>query len=508
MRLSLLLALIMLPIMAGEARPLVVARGADCVGLDPANILDGESAKVSVQIFETLVRFKPGSTEVEPCLATTWKVSEDGLSWDFTLREKVLFHDGTKLDAAAVVFSFQRQMDKGHRAHKGTFEYWSLFSDVSAVEAVGPMAVRFTLKRPFAPFLANLAMFSAAIISPASWDKSGEGIMDHPVGTGPFEFVQWRRRESVTLKAFSGYWGPQPHCPLLVFKVVEKSPVRLALLKKGEADIADGLSPMEIETAAADPSLKLSKAVGMNVAYMAMNANKGPFMNAKVRQAVRLALDRQQMATQLFRGFGQAAASPLPPCMWGIDPSIKAGAPDPEASKKLLSEAGFPEGFTCTLSFGNNPRPYLPEPKKAALLVKNSLKAVGIFVTLEEMEWGAYLEHTKQGKHEMCLMGWNGDNGDPDNFLYTLLSSETAKVPAMNLSFFRDDKVDAWLKEAQVTPLQSAREALYRQVLQRVDELCPMVPLFHAEQVAVHLTGIGGFMLHPDGLRSLGAVQR
>ncbi|MGE4159452.1 MAG: ABC transporter substrate-binding protein [Planctomycetota bacterium] len=508
MRLSLLMALLILPLMAGDDRPLVVARGADCVGLDPANILDGESAKVSVQVFETLVRFKPGSTEVEPCLASSWTTSEDGLTWDFTLRDKVIFHDGTGMDAAAVVFSFQRQMDKNHKAHKGTFEYWALFSDVAAVEATGPMAVRFTLKRPFAPFLANLAMFSAAIISPASWEKSGEGIIDHPVGTGPYMFVEWRRRESVTLKAFKEYWGPQAHCPLLVFKVVEKSPVRLALLKKGEIDIADGLSPVEIEAAAADKDLRLAKAVGMNVAYLAMNADKGPFKDARVRRAVRLALDRSQMALQLFRGYGQVAVSPLPSCLWGTDPSLKAGSADPEASRKLLAEAGCAEGFTCTLSFGNNPRPYLPEPKKAALLVKNALKAVGITVNLEEMEWGSFLEHTKQGKHEMCLMGWNGDNGDPDNFLTTLLSSETAQLPAMNLSFFRDPQVDSWLKEAQVTSKQEAREALYRQVLRRVDELCPMVPLFHAEQVAVHAAGVRGFMLHPDGLRSLGAVQR
>lgn len=494
---------------AQAAKTLVYARGADCVTLDPHNILDGESSKVSEQIFEGLVSFKPGSTDVEPCLATSWTSSTDGLTWDFTLRQGVVFHDGSPLTPEAVVFSFRRQMDPKHPAHKGTFEYWGMFDAVQDVSAQKEGTVRFKLSRPYAPLLSNLAMFSAAIISPKSWETHGEKIFENPVGTGPWVFQSWRRGEGVTLVPNSRYWKKtRPGADRLVFKVVESSPIRLKMLQSGDADMADGISPIDIQRAEQDAALEVVTAVGMNVGYLAFNTSKKPFDDVRVREAMALAIDVERLAKLLYRGYGDAAASPLPPCLWGTDPSLKPRSPDLARAKMLLAQAGHAEGFKTTLVFGNNPRPYLPEPKKCALYIKSALRKIGIDATLEEMEWGAYLEHTKYGKHDMCLLGWNGDNGDPDNFLDVLLSSAKAEIPAMNLSFYKNVEVDAWLREAQKVADIEARTALYQKALRRIYKDVPMLPLGHARQLALVRRGVSGFRLHPNGVRAMPRLDR
>lgn len=495
------------PTPTSEGTTLVWARGKDSIKLDPADITDGESAKVTTQIFDTLVRYKDGSTEVEPGLAARWETSPDGLVWTFTLREGILFHDGTPCDAEAAAFSFRRQMDPAHPAHTGDFVYWrDMFGDVAAVDAPDPGTVRFTLKHPYAPFLSNLAMFSAGVVSPAAFEKYGPEFAQNPVGTGPFVFRKWDRDARITLAANDAYWGGRPEVDRLVIQVVPDNTARYLLLADGKIHLMDGLSPQHAEAVRKDESLALHAAPGMNVAYLAMNNTALPFDDARVRRAAAHALDLAGVARALYLGMADPAANPLPPTVWGHHEGLAPRARDLDAARRLLAEAGVPAGTRVALSAFSNPRPYMPEPSKVATAIRSALKEIGLDCTVEMRDWAEHLAHVQSGRHQMCLLGWSGDNGDPDNFLYVLLDKENAAPPASNVSFYMSEPVHALLVAARRESAVEARAALYRRAQEAIHADCPLVPLVHASQVMASTARLSGFALHPVGLVRLDRV--
>jgi peptide/nickel transport system substrate-binding protein len=487
---------------------LVFGRGADAVSLDPADVTDGESVKAITALFDTLVRYKAGSTEVEPDLATSWTVSDDRKTWTFTLREGVTFHDGSPMDADAVVFSFERQRDPKHEFHQGEFVYWhDQFGFVQKVEKKDDRTVVFTLDRPFVPFLTNLAMFTASIVSPHAFRECkarGVSPASSPVGTGPFELVEWRRGDAIVLKANEHYWGGRPHLDRLVLRTIPANNTRFELLKKGDLQGMDGMNPQDVAVAAAENDLQVLTQPGMNVAYLAFNCKKKPFDDPRVRRACALALDLDRVAKRMFYGLAIPAASPLPPMLQGADPSLHPRAQDRDEAKRLLAEAGHPDGFETTLWTMTNPRPYLPQPDKLAQYVQAALGQIGVKVTIVPKEWASYLEEVQKAEHDMCFMGWIGDTGDPDNFLYVLLDKENANVgTASNYSFYEDEQVHELLTQARVEADPEKRAALYRQAQEKVFADCPMVPLVHKMQDAEFRRTVRGFRLHPTGMLDL-----
>jgi len=494
---------------------LVWGRGQDSVTLDPADATDGESVKAIESIFDTLVRYKDGSTEVEPCLATAWTVSDDHLSWTFTLREGVTFHDGTPLNAEAVAFSFQRQLDPQHPFHDAEFVYWhDQFSFVKDVQAVGDMQVVFTLDQPFVPFLTNLAMFTASIVSPTQFQKlkdagdAGQTFKNNPVGTGPFKLKEWRRGEAVVLEAFEAHWEGRPKLDQVVLRTIADNNSRASLLQKGQLHGMDGINPADVTVLEEDAQVEVVQAPGMNVAYMAFNNLKAPFDDVRVRRACALALDLDRVAERLYYGLAVPARNPLPPTLVGYNAELPARTKDVEAAKQLLAEAGHPDGFQTPLWTMTNPRPYMPQPDKLATYVKNALKEIGVEVTIVQKEWASYLEEIQKAEHEMCFMGWIGDNGDPDNFLYVLLDKKNTEVgKASNYSFYRSDKVHDLLTAARVEFDAAQRAALYHKAQAVIYEDVPLVPLVHNAQVVALRKQVQGFKLHPTGLLRFAAMS-
>ncbi|MBI4575901.1 MAG: ABC transporter substrate-binding protein [Planctomycetes bacterium] len=488
----------------GDApRVLVYARGQDSVKLDPADITDGESAKVTACIFDTLVRFQSESTEVEPSLATSWETSEDGLSWTFHLREGVRFHDDTGLDAEAVVWSFRRQMDPAHpaRAPEATFQYWAdMFGDVVQVEALDPRTVRFTLSRPSAPFLANLAMFSAAVASPRAWEVHGAaGFATHPVGTGPFRFVEWRPGERIALEGFAGHWEGPPRADRLVFKPVSDNRVRLELLRKGDVDIMDGLDPVDLAGVRQDAGLRVVEQPGMNVAYLAFNNQRPPLDDPRVRRALAHCIDKASIVENLYFDTAVPAVNPMPPIVWGHADDLEDRRLDLDEALRLLDEV-LPGRPALTLDVMSNARPYMPEPPKLAIYLQRQFEKVGVRCEVREHDWPSFLQLTENGEHQLCLMGWIGDNGDPDNFLHVLLDASNArKGTASNVSFYTGEEVHRLLDEARGLRDERARAALYQDAQRLIHRDCPMVPLVHATQVVVVRKGVEGLRLHPTG---------
>jgi peptide/nickel transport system substrate-binding protein len=480
----------------------VWGRGADSVSLDPADVSDGESVKVVTNIFDTLVTFKPGTTEIVPWVAKSWETNDDQLVWTFELREDVTFHDGTPLNAEAVVFTFQRQMDEKHPARKPTdkFAYFhSNFKALEKVEAASEFVVRFTLTRPYAPFLAALTLHNCCIVSPAAF-QSGKDFARNPVGSGPFVFESWESDVRIVLKANEKYWNGRPPLDQLIFKPVENNSARLKELQGGGLSGMDNPALTDLAKAQADKRVRLLYRPGINVCYLAMNTLKAPFDDPGVRQAIAYAINKKRLIQAANDGIGEPAVTMCPSSLAGFNDRIVDRTPNPNRAKELLEEAGFDTSRELNLWHMANPRAYIPNPSGVAIQIQQDLKEIGIKVKVTKMDWASYLPKVQGGEHEMCLFGWMADIFDADNFLYVLLDKENAvKGKADNVSFYQSERVHKLLIEAQQSPSWEVRERLYHQVQKIVFEECPVVPLMTLPDFRVVGADVRGYTIYPAG---------
>lgn len=485
---------------------LVYGRGADSVGLDPINVTDGESIRVTHNVFETLLEYDQ-NLELQPKLATEYSSSEDGLTWTFKLREGVKFHDGTDFNAEAVVFNFDRWMDPENPYHQGDFAYYPFLYGgfkgdenhlIEHVKATGDHELEIKLKRKTAPFLSYLAISMFGIASPAAIEKYGEKLNENPVGTGPFMFEEWSRNNTITLAKNPEYWMEgKPYLDKVIFQVIPENAARLNALQTGEIDVLDGMNATDTTIVEDTAGLELLKRPSFNIGYMALNTEKEPFDNPLVRQALNMAIDKDKIVDAFYNGLAETATSPLPPSLWGYDDSLEKYDYNVEEAKKLLKEAGFENGFKTKLHTMSNPRPYLPEPMKIAEAIQSDLAKVGIEAEIVSMEWATYLDDTKAGAHEMALYGWTGVMADPDNFLYPNLSKTNTEKPAQNIAFYKSDEFTALITEARETLDQDKRIELYKQAQQLFQKDAPWVMLAYTTPPLAQADFVEGYVPHP-----------
>ncbi len=502
-----------IPSQPSPVKKLVFARANDSISLDPAKPNDNESFKVTVNIFETLVKYEEEGDGIKPCLALDWKVSEDGLVWVFNLRRNVRFHDGTPFNARAVEFNFHRWMDTDHPYHTGGFQYWYyIFSGfpgfVESVTALSDYSVKIILSKPYAPFLNTLAMPAFAIASPEAIKKYGEDFYRHPVGTGPFYFEEWKPGESISLKANRDYWDRIPLIDELEFRVIGNNRDRVEALEQGTVHIIDGLTTEDISRVQENPELRLYMRPSFNVGYLAMHTLKKPFDNQKVRLAVSHAINKDRLIEDVFKGQAKPAKNMIPPLLWGYNDDVEPYEYNPQKSKALLEEAGFPRGFKTTLWVMSQPRPYFPNPRKVALYIAEDLRQVGIDADIQVFEWEEYLNRIKEGEHYLALIGWIGDNRDPDNFLHTLLGSDNAQPGrASNYSFYKNREADRLLAEARQTFNISFRKSLYMQLQVIIHEDVPAIPIVHTMPALAAQRSVRGYIPQITGIEPLSAVD-
>lgn len=490
---------------AEEAVPqvLVFGRGGDSVSLDPAIVTDGESFKVTENIFETLLNFGEQDTTINPGLAKEWEVSEDGLTYTFHLQEGVKFHDGTDFNAEAVVKNVERWKAGAEEQY---YYFHSMFKvegeDVIAkVEATDEHTVVFTLSRPQAPFLKNIAMSPFAIASPTEFEKAGDAFGDNPVGTGPFKFVEWKRNDSITVEKNEDYWQEGlPKLDTIIFRAIPDNSARLNALMTGEIDLADGINPSDAAAIEGNADLQLIERPSMNVGYLGLTNTRAPFDNKLVRQAVNYAIDKQAIVDAFFLGRAEVAVNPMPSSISGYNEEVAGYEYNPEKAKELLAEAGY-DGSEIELWAMPVPRPYMPDGQKVAEAIQKNLADVGIPSEIVTFEWATYLEKAKNGEADAFLLGWTGDNGDADNFLYTLLDKDT--IGSNNYSFYSSDAVHDLLIAAQSEIDEEKRNELYKQAQAIISEDAPWVPLAHSTPLLAGKKGVAGYLPHPTGSESL-----
>ncbi len=492
---------------------LVMARVKDAVNLDPSHATDGLSLNVAAEIMEGLVMFKPGTFDVVPALATSWTITDGGKRFTFTLRKGAKFTDGTPADAAAVKFNFDRWRLQNDPYH-GTFAYafwvseFGGFSDdpknpgsVKDVVVDSPSQVSFVLPAPSGVFLRNVAMEAFYIGSPTAIKADPVAFEQHPIGSGPYMLREWLRDDHITLDANPNYNGPLgvPKIKTVVIRDIPDQATSVLSIEKGELSMLTDPRPDDAAMLGKSKKIAIVNQPSNNLAYLAMNIEKKPFDDVRVRRAVAMSLDLPAIIHALYGPGTSIGDNWTPPGMLGENKHIKAYTHDIDGAKKLLADAGFPHGFTTQLYLPTSPRPYMPDPQRLAETIQAELKESGINVILEPFEFGVFLAKVQNGEHPMCLIGWSGDNGDPDNFYYPLLDQDSAVKPfAQNYAFWRDPQFHKLMLAGQRSVVEADRRKIYEEAAQLVHDQVPAISLLHTPVPLALRTSLHGFVASPD----------
>ncbi len=511
---------------AASAKTLVYCSEGSPAGFDPSAYTAGTDFDASSRtVFNRLLEFKHGSTETEPGLAESYEVSDDGLEYTFHIRPGVKFQTTDyftptrELNADDVVFSFQRQLDKENEWYAYvpglSWEYFDAMGFpglIDSIEKVDDMTVKFTLTHPEAPFVADLAMDFASIVSKEYADQlasagTKEQFNQKPVGTGPFTFVAYQQDAVIRYKAFPDYWngGKQP-IDDLVFAITTDPSVRVQKLQAGECHIMPYPSPADIADLKANENLKVEQSAGLNIGYLAYNTTQPPFDKAEVRKALNMAINKEAIIDAVFQGTGQVAKNPIPPTMWSYNDSIKDDPYDPEAAKKMLEDAGVTD---LSMKIWAMPvqRPYNPNARRMAELMQADFAKVGVDVEIVSYEWGEYLSRASDKDHDgAILLGWTGDNGDPDNFLATLLGCDAVGTNS-NVAEFCYQPYEDLIQKAKVTSDQAERTKLYEEAQVIFKEQAPWATIAHSTVTVPMAKNVENFVIDPLGYHRFDGVD-
>jgi len=499
-----------------NAKTLVYCSEGSPENFNPQLYTSGTSVDASaVPVFNRLVDFTPGTTNLVPSLAESWEISPDGTVYTFHLRKNVKFQSNKQFkpsrdfNADDVIFSFMRQMDPKNPYHNvsgGTysnFERLELSTLIKGIDRVDDHTVRFTLAHPEAPFLADLAWYFASIHSAEYADamlKAGtpEKVDMNPIGTGPFELVQYQKDSRILYKAFPDYWQGKAKLDRLVFSITPDASVRYAKLEKNECQVMPFPNPDDLDKMRANPDIILEQKAGLNTGFLAFNTTKAPTDNVKVRQARAMAINKPAIIEAIFKGTGTVAKNILPPGVWSADKDLKDYDYDPEKAKALLQQAGVKPGTEIALWAMPVQRPYNPNARRMAEMIQSDWAKVGIKANIVSYEWGEYLKRVRSGEHQAALMGWTTATGDPDNFFGPLYSCTSAQGGS-NSSKWCYQPFEKIITEARAEPDQGKRTALYLQAQQIMHDQMPAVMIAHSTIFEPVRKSVSGYQVDPFG---------
>jgi dipeptide transport system substrate-binding protein len=505
------------------AKTLVYCSEGSPENFTPALNTTGTSFDAARPVYDRLTHFKRGSTEVEPGLAESWTVSPDGKTYTFTLRKGVKFHavpgftPSRDFNADDVLFSFERQWKADHPYAKvsgGKYDYFAdmgLKDDLESLEKVDAHTVKMVLKKPNVTMLPNLAMDFAAIHS-AEYAESlakanrKEQFDQVPVGTGAFRFVVYQKDAVIRYKAHPAYWGEKAMVDDLVFAITPDATARYAKLKAGECHVMGYPRPADLAEMKKDPKLQVTSMPGLNIAYWSFNTAKPPFDRKEVRQAFSMAIDKAAILRDVYLGAGTSAKNLIPPTLWGYNDKVAEWPHDPAKAKELLAKAGVKTPLEVDLWYMPVQRPYNPNAKRMAEMMQADLAKIGVNAKLVTYEWGEYRKRMQQGEHMTGMLGWNGDNGDPDNFFF-LHGCDAARPGGQNLSKWCHKPFDERLEKARSLTDNKARAKLYEEMQAIEREEAPDFKIAHSVVFEVLRKEVTGYKQSPFNTHQFNGVS-
>jgi dipeptide transport system substrate-binding protein len=502
---------------AANAKSLVYCSEGSPENFSPSMNTTGTSLDAARPVYNRLVQFEPGGTNVQPAIAESWEVTDGGTTITFKLRKGVKFHAGVNgftpsrdLTAEDVIWSFERMWKADHPFAKVSGGAYDYFNDMgmpdllaSITKGADDHTVIMKLTKPNAPIIANLAMDFATIHSAEYakylMDKGTPEQFDQvPVGTGSFSFVDYQKDAVIRFKAFEG-WAGKPKVDDLIYAITPDATARYAKMKAGECHIMIAPNPADLDAMSKDASITLLSQAGLNIGYMAMNAQKPPFDKVEVRKAIAMAIDRDAILKEVYQGAGQKAKNPIPPTMWSYDDSTVDHEYNVEKAKEMLAAAGVKD-LATDLWWMPVQRPYNPNAKRMGEMIQADLAKVGITATLVSYEWGEYRKRMQAGEHQMGFLGWTGDNGDPDNFLAVLLGCDKDGKPnANNIPKWCDAAFQAAIvKAAEITDM-GERTKLYMDAQKIVAAQVPWLNIAHSTVFEPVRKEVSGYKISPFG---------
>jgi dipeptide transport system substrate-binding protein len=506
------------------AKPLAVCTESSPDGFDVVqfNSLVTTNASADV-IFNSLVSYDEAAKKVVPALAQSWDVSPDGLTYTFHLRPNVQFQttDYFKpthaLNADDVVFTFSRMLDDSNPWHKVAgasgfphAQSMGLPKLIKSVSKVDENTVKFELNQPDATFISILTMGFASIYSSEYADqllKAGKQVdlNAKPIGTGPFVLKSYTKDAVIRYDVNPSYWGPKPKIDRLIYAITPDATVRAQKVKAGECQIALSPKPQDVTDAKTDKSLAVVQTPAFMTAFVALNTDKKPLDNQKVRAALNMAFDRTTYLKTVFDNTATAAVNPYPPNTWSYNKSVKPWPYDPAKAKNLLAQAGFPNGFSTTIWVRPTGSVLNPNPKAGAELLQADFAKIGVKADVKVIEWGELIKEAKLGQHDSLFMGWAGDNGDPDNFLSPLFSCNAVKS-GINFARFCDADLDKLIADGKATPDQAKRAKAYEAAQQIIHDQALWIPLGYPTAAAITRSDVSGYHVSPFGRQNFTTV--
>ncbi len=488
---------------------LVVGQIAEPKSLDPHAVTAVNDFRILMNLYDGLVRYKDGTLEVEPALAESWEISDDGKTYTFELREGVTFHDGSEFDAEAVKFTFDRMLKEDHPYHDtGPFPLSFFFSAIENVTAVDADTVKFELNAPYAPFLSNLAYPTGLIVSPAAVMEHGKDFGRNPSGTGAFGFAEWEANAKVVVTRNESYWDGAAPLEAVIFRPITDANTRIAEMLSGGLDVMVEVPPDSVQQFQGDAFSVLEQA-GPHVWFLILNAKEGPFANKAIRQAANYAINKTALVDNILQGTAEVAAGPTPPAFaWAYNESLEPYPYDPAKAKALLAEAGY-DGATVKF-FVTEGGSGMLDPIAMGAAIQADLQAVGMKVEIETYEWNTFLGKVNpglEGAADMAEMAWM--TNDPDTLPYLALRTEAfPDKGGFNSGYYSNPKVDELLNAAREATDQSERARLYKEMQVIVQEDAPWVFVANWKQNAVTGGGVENFKLQPSFFLMLQKVAK
>ena len=484
-----------IPVFADEKKEykdtLIWGQGADVTSFDPHIGKETPAVEVTDQIFDTLTMLDEKG-EVHPQIAESWKAVSD-TEYEFKIRDNVKFHDGSVVTPEDVKFSLERAIASNYVSYIVDF--------IKSVEVKDEHTVTITTKVPYAPILRNLAVPFAAIVPKAYVEKVGdEEFAKKPIGSGPYKFVSWQKGSNVKMEAFEDYFMGAPATAKLEMRVIPEAAQRTIALETGEIDIAYDIQANDVNKIRDNDALAMYEDNGLTCWYLSFNTKKTPFDNQLVRQAIRHAIDIPTIILALLYGAGKPAGDLIAPGVFGY-PGTEPYTYDVEKAKELLKEAGYENGFECTLWVNDN-----QSRVEICQAIADMLKKVNITCKVEIVEFGSFIQKTSNGEHDFAYFGWTTSSADADYSYYSLIHSSQQGAPG-NRSFFDNKDADALIEKGRTTTDPDERVKIYKDLEAILYDESPNDPLYYGNINAGASKKVENFILDPNGYHKLEGVK-